>query len=616
MSLLDALLLDPTPFNIWIAIRTDGIKGSGTVNDPYDGGPVFGTSINITNLARTGTLATATVGSTAGFSNGDTVLIAGATGADGGFYNGYFTIQNVQSTSFQYVMDGTPVTTPATGTIKATKVTGTKLDAVMTTIPANTHIHLGVGFFFTLGYAIGLSGTWQAKQGMKIVGSGMDVTTLKLINVAPGSAAHYFAIGHSLASKVDAFEVSDLTIDCNLASANSNAACGGVRVLGNHTRIRSIKVKNWGTKTTSMPCYGIAAITGDLTGAAAGVVDCRIEECILIQPGSSVTNGIVTAIHAGPNDQSGASTAEAFGTGSIIRNCFVDCGSPTATAVHRGLSMSWCRGGIVEGNQIHNTKYGGPYSDKTTIRELIVRNNYYKNVAKGPFWSLGNLCTTALNTGGSVSLSSGVLTIGISAHTLQAGDRFKLVTASGAFNGTYRVDTVVDINSIKVKTSASGSNTTVNTNQGSKKVFSADKLVVEGNIVELATGSTGVMGIHIHDIGSGTTAPTPDFVHGDVIVRNNHIRYLDGAYDATYAGRGIEVNGAKNLLVHNNVAKVAEATNDERLRNARCGAVKYFNNRVPDGTLVRGVNKDTTKKYNELETDAEDAMFLSLLNKQ
>lgn len=37
MSLLDALLLDPAPFDIWIAARTDGVNGSGTLNDPYDG---------------------------------------------------------------------------------------------------------------------------------------------------------------------------------------------------------------------------------------------------------------------------------------------------------------------------------------------------------------------------------------------------------------------------------------------------------------------------------------------------------------------------------------------------------------------------------------------------
>ena len=37
MSLLDALLLDPASFNAWIAYRSDGIKGSGTASDPYDG---------------------------------------------------------------------------------------------------------------------------------------------------------------------------------------------------------------------------------------------------------------------------------------------------------------------------------------------------------------------------------------------------------------------------------------------------------------------------------------------------------------------------------------------------------------------------------------------------
>lgn len=37
MSLLGALLLDPAPFNVWITIRTDGLKGSGTICDPYDG---------------------------------------------------------------------------------------------------------------------------------------------------------------------------------------------------------------------------------------------------------------------------------------------------------------------------------------------------------------------------------------------------------------------------------------------------------------------------------------------------------------------------------------------------------------------------------------------------
>jgi len=34
MALLEALLLEPYPFEVWIAFRTDRIAGSGTLNDP------------------------------------------------------------------------------------------------------------------------------------------------------------------------------------------------------------------------------------------------------------------------------------------------------------------------------------------------------------------------------------------------------------------------------------------------------------------------------------------------------------------------------------------------------------------------------------------------------
>ena len=39
MPLIDALFLDPAPFDVWIAYRTDSIKGSGTASDPWDGSP-------------------------------------------------------------------------------------------------------------------------------------------------------------------------------------------------------------------------------------------------------------------------------------------------------------------------------------------------------------------------------------------------------------------------------------------------------------------------------------------------------------------------------------------------------------------------------------------------
>jgi len=58
MSLTEALLLDPYPFEVWIAARTDGVKGSGTQADPYDGSTIKSSAVDV-SLTRSGLAATA-----------------------------------------------------------------------------------------------------------------------------------------------------------------------------------------------------------------------------------------------------------------------------------------------------------------------------------------------------------------------------------------------------------------------------------------------------------------------------------------------------------------------------------------------------------------------------
>jgi hypothetical protein len=141
----------------------------------------------------------------------------------------------------------------------------------------------------------------------------------------------------------------------------------------------------------------------------------------------------------------------------------------------------------------------------------------------------------------------------------------------------------------------------------------------EGNTVELPsgtdTGSLTPIGIHIDDNNpSGQLNPErPDYVHGEVLVRDNRIRYIDGAFATNYTGYGLQLNGVKNLQVQDNVLEVAPP---HPLRNERCGAVKYFNNRTPAGVLVQGFNEDTDRKYDELETEAEDAFVLAFMQRR
>jgi hypothetical protein len=143
MSLIDALLLEPAPFDVWIAVRTDGVKGSGTLNDPYDGS------------------------------------------------------------------------------------TETLFDDLMSSLPGNVRFHLGPGLFKTKGFSDStqISSGWQMKPGMYISGSGVEATTLQIVDRESGTnEAHVWAIGHALTveagsppedvpNPVDLAEISDLTID-------------------------------------------------------------------------------------------------------------------------------------------------------------------------------------------------------------------------------------------------------------------------------------------------------------------------------------------------------------------------------------------------------------------
>ena len=219
MSLLDSFLLDPAPFEVWIAVRTDGVRGSGTASDPYNGTP----SLKVDLLTASGTIATATLAAGHGLQNNDSVLVTGATGTDAIRWNGIFTISNVGTTSFQYTMTAAPTTSPASGQILMAKVAASRFDELMSGMPPNTCVHLGPGTFLTKGYRTdnetSLSG-WQPKAGMKMIGSGIEVTTIQLIN-ATVAGAHYCALGHALTAGTQAnyFEIAELTIDCNLPTS-------------------------------------------------------------------------------------------------------------------------------------------------------------------------------------------------------------------------------------------------------------------------------------------------------------------------------------------------------------------------------------------------------------
>lgn len=554
MSLIDALLLDPARIDVYVALRQDESSGSSTHSDPWNGGLRLATTeVSVSSLSIASQTATLTTASAHGYADGDLVLISGATDP---LLNGVFFVLNKTATTFQ--ISTNEVATSAAGSLKVRKVTELRFDTIMADVTKagipNVCVHLGPGVFYTRGYHDGITGSWQIQSGQRIAGSGLGVTTLRMLNNTASKSC--YAIGHALTrtspssapNRVDLAEVADMSIDANLAAAAATSSAGALRMMGNHARAVRVRAVNFGTKDATKPCMAFAMLTGNTnSGSSAtnelGVANCGLSECAAVKPNFS-TLGPVTAFHVGPSEAGGST--EAVGVGPYIQNCFADFTLPTSpnpsvdlTKDFRGLSMAWCVGGVVSGNSIFNCKFGGPIDITTAAtafgaKDVLVTANVYRNVAVGMAWQMS---------------SAGI-------RRLRVFDNLIELTVTTGL-------TTLTVN---------GSN-------------------------------AGVYGLILDDLGAGSPP------HGDVELRGNWVRYLDGAAGT---GSAMQVNGATSVLMAGNTLDVSPA---DPLRNNRCTTARYSENRTSPGALVRGFNWGNSTRYNELATEAEEAWILGFLKR-
>ncbi|MBL9171514.1 MAG: hypothetical protein JNN07_27525 [Verrucomicrobiales bacterium] len=284
-----------------------------------------------------------------------------------------------------------------------TVVTASDFDSLMrdtTRIPNTTCVHLGPAPanapFLTAGYYDGLTGSgWQARPGMRIVGSGIDVTVLKLVNTTASKNIYAVAHDSTTGATVDFFEISELTIHANFSGAGTSASSfGAVRIMGSHSRIVRVKAIDWGNKWTGGRVgYVFAMLSGNGTLTPANpVVNCGIQECIAVNPASSASwTNHMAVFHVGNTELPGGTPA--YCAAPYIRNNFVDAGQNPLTDgapanYFRGLSMAWCKAGVVEGNLVQNIYYGGPYN-AYPAQDVTIRFNTYRNVAVGPIYNFG-----------------------------------------------------------------------------------------------------------------------------------------------------------------------------------------------------------------------------------
>jgi hypothetical protein len=154
MRLTDALLLEPyaQAQDVWIALRTDGVKGSGTENDPYDGSRRQAPVVSVSGISYFDRWATATTVGNHGYHEGEMVTIDGVTGNDAGLFKGTFPIYDLRPsdpTKFKYWMTAPPGSA-AGGSITSSKVIY-QFDVVMSGLPAYSIVRIGPGTFGTRG---------------------------------------------------------------------------------------------------------------------------------------------------------------------------------------------------------------------------------------------------------------------------------------------------------------------------------------------------------------------------------------------------------------------------------------------------------------------------------
>ena len=545
MSLTDALLLDPPKIDIWFAVRTDGVQGSGTESDPYNGAPGYEAALSVSGLVSAGRRATATTAASHGYMDGYVVSISGVTGTGAQFYNGTFVIYGITATTFNFWMKADPGASGA-GTMTCAR-TRFQFDDIRgnpaLAYRANATIHLGPGVFPTQGVNF-ITGGVPVVSGQKIIGSGMGVTTVKLVNAAVVDTQHW-VIGTG--GHIEYFELSDLTLDCNLdgqligETTFPPIACSGVLVNGSHLRYRRVRVINFGDLNGNFECFVMWAAGADPNFFES--VDCLIEDCILEQPAIN-QYGQVTVINMGASER-GIDGISGYHRACVVRNCVVDCEyklnpvaisqitfSGTTATVTTVLPHGRAANDSVRvAGALMNGSPDNPFNGSFTITSVTSTTFQYTMASTPALAPTGEMWVDRFSSHyvaiiGITKTGTGPYTVTVTTATphfrVKGNNVFVNQVAPGAYNGSFEVTNVPNPTQFQYELDTDPATWTPNGFEFIGIAFQAisndagTAAVVEGNRIL----NTRIGGPY-HDSYSSK----------DVIVRNNHYRaVVSGPY--------------------------------------------------------------------------------------
>ena len=155
--------------------------------------------------------------------------------------------------------------------------TRAKFEVLLNALPASITIHLLPGTFHTLGS----TGAAFLQEGWKIIGAGLNKTTIIIDPLANASAQLLNFFKES--SVLNYLQLSELTLDGNIANQPNGLIIGGAtqNVTGG---FRYVHLKNWGStpSVTNVEAFGLV-ISAD-SGLNANACNIEITNCVVDPP--------------------------------------------------------------------------------------------------------------------------------------------------------------------------------------------------------------------------------------------------------------------------------------------------------------------------------------------
>jgi hypothetical protein len=260
-------------------------------------------------------------------------------------------------------------------------ILGTLVPAV-TNDAGGTTVVLLPGTYWTRGYNISRTEGTALPRGTRLVGSGMEATTIRL-TLPPGVQSGSWAVVHGARSRTgaadgDGIEVTDLTVDGASPGASFNGKINGVNLSGNGCAIRRVRAtrvsgNNRASNPNDAECFALLIATDDYIMKPGAFRDFGsvIEDCVV----TNVLGTYTTAI-------------QIAGQGVVRNNRVwfpIVADSPLGGSVHLfAYNVGDGHDLLLQGNFAEGGTVGF-YNDWHTLTNVTVLHNTFRNGVQGVF---------------------------------------------------------------------------------------------------------------------------------------------------------------------------------------------------------------------------------------